>query len=381
MTPRGGGDGKNFLMTAPTSRKLALIGGFLGAGKTTLIQRFSAWLSANGLRPGLVANDQGEDLIDTATFHSAGERSVAEVTGGCFCCRLDELVSVLRQMEAELRPDVIIAEPVGSCTALMATVLLPLEQVYGMPLVACPLSVVLDGRRALAALGGRRDPRDFHRDVGYIYRKQMEEAEWLVVNKIDLISGEQLVDLLQRLAVNFPDKRVFTVSGKSGEGLEAWFEALMSERSRPGTMMEVDYERYGRGEAMLGWYNADVSVEFEVPTAADRWLLETSAAISILLADAGCKVAHFKTTLEHPEGRSRVHQVMDGDGLSLADSHAAEVVGGRLLVNLRAEGSPGLLDRAVGEVLGRQAGLNFTAKAAFQPGQPVPTHRVTRADR
>jgi G3E family GTPase len=371
------GGGKKFLMIAPMSRKLALIGGFLGAGKTTLIQRFAGWLTVHGLRPALVANDQGQDLIDTATFVAAGQSPVAEVTGGCFCCRLDEFVSVLRRMEAELRPGVIIAEPVGSCTDLMATVLLPLEQVYGMPLVSSPFSVVLDGRRALRALSGKRDPRDFHRDVGYIYRKQMEEAEWLVVNKTDLISAEQLAALQQRLTANFPDKRVFPVSGKSGEGLEAWFAALISERSGPGRTMEVDYERYGRGEAMLGWYNADVSVEFEVPTGADGWLLETSAAISVLLAEAGCKVAHFKTTLESRDGRSRVHQVMDGDGLSLADSHAGPVVGGRLLVNLRAEGSPGELDRAVGEVLGRQAGLSFSAKAAFQPGQPEPTHRVT----
>ncbi len=372
-----GGHGKNFCMTSENGvRRLSLIGGFLGAGKTTLIRKFSEWLSYRDFRLGLVSNDQGSGLIDTGTFVMSPQEAVAEVTGGCFCCRLDDLVNILERMSDESKPDVIVAEPVGSCTDLMATVLQPLERVYGLPLDLCPLSVVLDGRRALASLGGRRDPRDFHRDVGYIYRKQIEEAEWLVVNKRDLLTKEQLNDLLNRLEGQFPGKRVFVVSGKTGEGLDEWFGALMSESSLPAGLMEMDYDRYGRGEAMLGWYNAEIAVDFEHPTAADAWLLETSSAISRHLAGSGCKVAHFKTSLEHPDGRSRAHQVMDEDEVSLAESHAIPVSEGRLLVNLRAEGDPKLLDEAVDRVLGSQAGVNFKAKASFQPGQPRPTHRV-----
>ena len=52
-------------MTAPQVRSV-MIGGFLGAGKTTSVLRFGRWLTDRGLRVGLVTNDQGGGLVDTA---------------------------------------------------------------------------------------------------------------------------------------------------------------------------------------------------------------------------------------------------------------------------------------------------------------------------
>lgn len=169
------GDHKNFPMMfgnvcdgrADAIRRLVLVGGFLGAGKTTLIGHFSRWLEARDIKVGLVTNDQGKGLMDTDSARQAnGGGDVEEITGGCFCCRLDDLVGAVGRLDASTRPDVIVAEPVGSCTDLMATVILPLEKVYQLPFVLSPLSVVLDARRALATLGGTRSARDFHRDVG-----------------------------------------------------------------------------------------------------------------------------------------------------------------------------------------------------------------------
>lgn len=54
----------------------------------------------------------------------------------------------------------IVAEPVGSCTDLMATVVLPLERIYDQPFALSPLSVVLDARRAPASLGGKKSARE-----------------------------------------------------------------------------------------------------------------------------------------------------------------------------------------------------------------------------
>ncbi|MDQ8191319.1 GTP-binding protein [Roseibacillus persicicus] len=241
-----------------------LIGGFLGAGKTSLIRIIFLRLRDLQLETALVTNDQGEGLLDTdsaretlsfSSTHSASDNDylcdnidtkeisgdektpqespppplVSEITGGCFCCRLEELVGTIETLSQESRPDVIVAEPVGSCTDLMATVIRPLEQIYKTPLTLAPLSVVLDARRALAALGGKRNKRDFHRDVGYIYRKQLEEAEWLVVNKCDLMAAEDLADLERRLARSFPGKRTFYLSAKTGEGLDEWLEALLND--------------------------------------------------------------------------------------------------------------------------------------------------------
>jgi len=160
--------------------RFLLIGGFLGAGKTTLIGLITKDLENKGLKTALITNDQGQGLMDTASAQQAsqGLSNVAEITGGCFCCRLEELFQTIKDLESSGRPDVMIAEPVGSCTDLMATVLQPLEKVYQTPMILAPLSVVLDARRALVALGGKKNKRSFHRDVGYVFRKQLEEGRF-----------------------------------------------------------------------------------------------------------------------------------------------------------------------------------------------------------
>lgn len=379
---------RNFFSTgAAGKRRMMLIGGFLGAGKTTLIGRFTRWLELRNLRVGLVTNDQGTGLMDTASARSAvTDGEVREITGGCFCCRLDELVGAVQQLDATARPDVIVAEPVGSCTDLMATVMLPLEQVYQVPFSLAPLSVVLDARRALAALGGKRHARDFHRDVGYVFRKQVEEAEWLVVNKTDLMAPEDLADLLRRVVSQYPGKRVFPVSGRTGEGLEAWFEALLEARSAPASLMEVDYQRYANGEAMLGWVNSEADC---VAQASGHdwavWLEACGRRISALLAEEGGEIGHFKMSVEAAGRRWRIHQVMTGDELVLiedaldpgADRGAESEA--RLLVNLRAEGEAGRLEALVERAFREQSAVAVKVRdrAAFQPGKPRPTHRMT----
>lgn len=378
---------ENFSSEVEVSRRLILIGGFLGAGKTTLIGHFSRWLETRKSKVGLITNDQGTGLIDTASARrSVTEGGVEEITGGCFCCKLENLVTAIEKLDTASRPDVIIAEPVGSCTDLMATVVLPLEQIYQVPFTLSPFSVVLDARRALAALGGKRNAKDFHRDVGYVFRKQVEEAEWLVINKTDLLSPEDLTDLGQRLAREYPRKRVFPVSAKTGAGLDGWFEALCRSRSAPEELPEVDYQRYAVGEAMLGWVNSESDcVALNPGHDWAAWMEECGRRISGLLDEEGGEIGHFKMSLEANGRRWRYHQVMAGETPVLLEDESepgmfaerGESVG-RLLINLRAEGAAERLEAMVFKALKEQSSVevNIREQAAFQPGEPRPTHRI-----
>ncbi len=397
-----GGDGKNYFMNDGENllgvrsggQRLVLVGGFLGAGKTTIISGLTQWLEKQGRKVGLVTNDQGQGLMDTATAQMAiqqaigadgkKETQVEEITGGCFCCKLDDLVGAIQRLDAATRPDVIVAEPVGSCTDLMATVLLPLEQIYEMPFSPTPYTVVLDARRALAALGGKRNTRDFHRDVGYIFRKQIEEAEWLAVNKVDLLEPADLDDLRERLTQAYPAKRVFFISAKTGTGLDEWFTTLMASHSAPQEIMEVDYERYAEGEAMLGWVNSEAICQKvdESSRLLDwgAWLQDCGEKIAERLDQVGAEVGHFKMSVVAGNRRWRLHQVMSGTAPTLhedvLDSASHPEV--KLLVNLRAEGIAEQLEAIVDEVLTAQneVVVKFVDKAAFQPGKPQPTHRM-----
>ena len=109
-------------MTEPgTHSRYVMIGGFLGAGKTTAVLRAARTLTDRGLRVGLITNDQSTGLVDTAMLRSHGF-AVEEIAGGCFCCRFPSLQEAAGRLDESTRPDVFLAEPVGSCTDLVATV-------------------------------------------------------------------------------------------------------------------------------------------------------------------------------------------------------------------------------------------------------------------
>ncbi len=362
-------------------QRFLLIGGFLGAGKTTLIGLLARRLEEDGRKVALITNDQGKGLVDTASAHrvTGGSRNVSEITGGCFCCRLDDLVQSIRTLDEISRPEVMIAEPVGSCTDLMATVLQPFEKIYHTPMVLAPLSVVLDARRALAALGGPRHHGSLHRDVGYVYRKQLEEAEWLVVNKIDLLTEGDQDDLRSRLTAAFPGKRQFHLSARTGMGLDEWFHALLTHRSSPEGSIEIDYDRYAEGEALLGWVNLSGQVS-RLP-APGAWLLNLARTIANSLANSGYEVGHFKMSLENGPARWRIHQVVSGEPIELIDElpeSLSPLAPLRLLVNLRAEGRAENLQEMILLALAQQdeATVDFDQQEAFQPGRPEPTHRI-----
>ena len=63
---------KSEVVDGKSKARYVMIGGFLGAGKTTAVSRLAAHLSAQGLRVGLITNDQGNQLVDTAMLVSRG---------------------------------------------------------------------------------------------------------------------------------------------------------------------------------------------------------------------------------------------------------------------------------------------------------------------
>src|SRR3989454_9689993 len=129
-----------------------MIGGFLGAGKTTAVAKLAKRLAGQGRRVGLITNDQGRNLVDTAMLRSQGF-ATEEIPGGCFCCRFNSLLEAAHKLTASTRPEVFIAEPVGSCTDLVATVTYPLRRLYGEDFEVAPVSVLVDPIRARRVFG------------------------------------------------------------------------------------------------------------------------------------------------------------------------------------------------------------------------------------
>lgn len=356
-----------------------MIGGFLGAGKTTAILQLAQSLHSQGTRVGLITNDQSFGLVDTALLTSQG-LPVEEITGGCFCCRFQSLMDAAGKLTEAAAPEVFIAEPVGSCTDLRAAVSYPLRRIYGDDYEIAPLSVLVDPIRAGRILG-LDSGKSFSEKVLYVYDKQLEEADLIVINKTDLLNPGQLDQLRAALTAKYPKAQIVAISARTGEGAEAWHRQMLSTGMDLREAPEVDYEVYADGEALLGWLNAAARLDAADAFDGNALLLRIADFIQARLAKSGAEIAHLKMTLSPDEGNDlAVVNLVRGDGKSESIHRLQDDLdAGELLINLRAEADPDVLREAVLAALGELApavNVKIDHTESFRPGKPQPTYRM-----
>ncbi|MEL6110801.1 MAG: GTP-binding protein, partial [Planctomycetota bacterium] len=331
---------------------------------------------------GIVTNDQAADLVDTQNLRSQGF-SVGEVAGACFCCSFDDLVSTADRL-AESAPDLLLAEPVGSCTDLVATVILPLQQMLGERFELAPFGVLLKpshGERILAEDGARSG---FSPQAEYIFRKQLEEADYLMIGRADVLEPNRIDDLKAKLAVVASDVPVLSVSPKTGLGVDEVIGYIESPMEAGRRLLQIDYDTYAEGEAELGWVNLSATLhaetEIDMDAAATRLVSEIATAI---LADGEAAIAHVKASLSG-DGVQAVANAVDNSGAVDVGLLAARPASGMIevVVNARVAMDPGALEtfcEASVRRLAEQSTMTVRGLSArsLRPGRPTPTHRVT----
>jgi Ni2+-binding GTPase involved in maturation of urease and hydrogenase len=276
-----------------TSPRFLMIGGFLGAGKTTTVARLARHYVGQKKRVAIVTNDQAADLVDTNSLRAQGF-DVGEVAGACFCCNFNELTATVEKMTEATRPDVILAEPVGSCTDLVATVIRPLVQIYEKPFDVAPYGVILKPSHGAKIL--RNEARGgFSPKAAYIFKKQIEEADFVLVNRIDELPASEVNGLAALLAEQYPGRPVLRASAKTGEGFPALIEFLEQRGEFGRRAIELDYDVYAEGEAELGWLNSQVVVTGTAFFELDDLLLDVIRRLREQFTALGAETAHLKT--------------------------------------------------------------------------------------
>ena len=367
--------------------RFVMIGGFLGAGKTTAIARLARHYMDAGLEVGLVTNDQAYDLVDTHSLRAQGFR-VGEVPGACFCCKFDDLVETAAKLSADQQPDVIITEPVGSCTDLVATVIEPLRHLHGDRYELAPFVVLLKPEHGQKILDG--DPHvGFSPKAAYIFLKQIEEADVVVINKIDKLTPQEQDRLLDLVCRRFPGKDVLAASAKTGEGFDAVVDLLNTTARPHTTTMDVDYDVYAEGEAELGWLNCTVHVtasdENDEKFSLDDVVLELVERLRTALEAASAEPAHLKV-LGLSDGDTAVANLVGSDASAeLSLRSEIDTTWADLIVNARVATDPEALAETVRSALAslaaeRQLSHEVTGMQHFRPGRPEPTHRMTQEE-
>lgn len=359
--------------------RFIMIGGFLGAGKTTTIARLAAHFRQLGKNVAIVTNDQASDLVDTLMLRSQGFQ-VGEVAGSCFCCNFNGLTNTVESLSSDQRPDIVLAEPVGSCTDLVATVIRPLEKIYAQPFDIAPYGVIIKPSHGFKILGGEGQ-RGFSPKAEYIFRKQIEEADFIILNRIDELAAEQVEELIRLLEKEYPHIPILRLSAKSGSGFDALCEFLDQRGAFGQRIMEVDYDIYAEGEAELGWLNCQAQISSTNAIQLDSFLLSLVQRLHQTLIHKDAEAAHLKV-IGMTDGVYAVSNLISNETqpvLSLASQWSGTEFD--LVLNARVAIDPENLEDWIRTALKEEATL-YSATAqihslqCFRPGRPVPTHRL-----
>ena len=174
---------------------ITLIGGFLGAGKTTLVNHILRHDPRR--RIGVLVNDFGAINID-ADLIASREGDAIRLTNGCLCCGIgDGLSRALIDMLAQpVRPDHLLIEASGVAEPWRIAELIRAAPEFGPPMTL----VVVDGARIQTQITDRY--------IGDLALSQIESADLLVLNKMDLVATPAQAALTAWLHAAWPAKRL-----------------------------------------------------------------------------------------------------------------------------------------------------------------------------
>jgi G3E family GTPase len=290
-------------MATPIS--VTLIGGYLGAGKTTLVNHL---LRQRGERRiAVLVNDFGELPIDDTLIESR-DGPLLKLAGGCVCCSFGhDLMAALQQMRSlQPAPQHILIETSG--VALPAAVARMLGLLPGLQLDA---QLVLADAETL-----RRHAAD--RYVGELVRQQLQQADLLLLNKADLVAEAELPALRDWLAATAPQPRVLS---------------CQQARLPPELLLGIGpIGAVPRCTAALP--NASVlfdSLSLEFEHAVDM------AALAALLAAPPLRLLRAKGLMRDRDGRSRSLQLVGSRSALALSAHETSLPGRLVCIALRGE--------------------------------------------
>ncbi len=281
-----------------------------------MINNVARRLSGSGKSIALITNDQGEALVDTQ-FGKGNGFETAEVLRGCFCCRFPDFMQSARGLVGKNMDKFIIAEPVGSCTDLQATVLAPLRSIYRDEFNIAPLIVLVDSSRLSS------DELEALSIGGYLRKHQIEEAEYIVLSKVDMISKARQQELISAIGGLNQKAKIVPYSALTGQGIEEIMSIIDSDQKSSGVPVDVDYDTYAKAEAELGWYNGHIKF---ATTRTDAYDLGTRILRHIAEKYDPEDIAHAKVMLRSKTSSAKISLIFRD--LTVESSYGFQVCAG-----------------------------------------------------
>jgi hypothetical protein len=204
----------------------------------------------------------------------------------------------------------------------------------------------------------------------------LQEADIIMVSKIDLLSQEKQVILKQLMADSFPGIPICYQDNLSAGAAGNWLATIEASKPVPRLSLDIDYAIYGAGEAALAWLDAELELSGDAAVSAtEKLVLDFHKRIR----ENNLPIGHLKFLVDTGKAKSKISFTATADKnagvLNLPISTKIN-----LMVNARVETAPEKLQAIFANVMNSLGKLGITISLRhlnyFQPGFPVPQHRV-----
>ncbi|MBE9521065.1 MAG: hypothetical protein IME97_08040, partial [Proteobacteria bacterium] len=244
-----------------------------------------------------------------------------------------------------------------------------------------PFSTMVDPDRVRELLLAETES-NFPEEVAYLFGKQLKEADILVLNKIDLLAEAEVERLVSVLTEKYPEKDILAISARDGVGVDKWLDILLSGRPGANTVLsQIDYDRYARAEAVLGWLNAAIRISSDQMFAADKFVSDLFVELRESFKQEKGEIGHLKSVFTSGGKSFWVNLTNLASDPMLSGEPMATLSRGSLILNARVQLDPDVLEKIVRDVLAAVA-ERFDVKTeiddlqCFSPAYPNPPHIV-----
>ena len=238
---------------APERIRFMVVSGFLGAGKTTAMIALGEYMDKNYGHIGLIANDLGANLVDTNLTQTSG-CTVEEIASGCICYQMDNTIDKIRRLKDRDGCIFVMSDIPGCGVGALDHTYHRLADDCADWITLSPFMVIVDPERLRMLLPEKADI-NLPEELVYLMKLQLEEADLVVLNKIDLLSDEEIQRDVDFLKEACPDVPVMAISALERTGIPELAEFITTHESALKNFSVRDDEKFAEAETKLTWYN------------------------------------------------------------------------------------------------------------------------------
>lgn len=325
--------------------KYVILGGFLGAGKTTTMIAFSEYLASVGKKTAILVNDLGAKHLVDAEFTDASACVCDEISGGCICYQTEVLVDKLRRFRDSSNADIIFSDIPGCGIGALDHVYHKLNREYTGEFEICPFVAVADPERLRVLMPEKAD-LNLPDEMAYLFDAQLKEAEVILLNKIDLLTQAERDACMDYLCSSYPQAKVFAISAKTGEGIPAAIDYLYThETAFPVVDIGYGGAEFIAAETCLSWYNRKAYLKAEAAFDGNAFVADLFESIREKLHAIGRNVPHLKAMVRAADGSFAKASLIGVDYLTEFGAQLTQPqLNLQLVVNARAACESGVLD-------------------------------------